>query len=112
MAARGDGVDGSVEIEMASPIALIFLSENVPAIPVPIRRARDPETLYEAVADHDLVICPDDPLADAIDRRVTEPCLGTFATTPRRMATGRREPVEVRAAFLELVDLVRAEIDA
>ncbi|WP_144902203.1 PD-(D/E)XK nuclease family protein [Halobellus captivus] len=69
-----------------------------------IRRARPLDALYEAVADHDLVIVPDNALADAINRRVETPQFGTFATTPRRIATGRREQAEDRLAFLEVID--------
>jgi len=71
---------------------------------VPISRARPPEDLYHAVADHDLVIVPDNALADAINRRVETPQFGSFATTPRRIATGRREQAEDRLAFLEVID--------
>ncbi len=70
---------------------------------MPIRRARPLQQLYDAVADHDVVIVPDNPLADAINRRVETPTFGTFATTPRRLASGRRERAEDRQAFLEVV---------
>ena len=69
-----------------------------------IRRARPLDTLYSNLAAYDLVIAPDNPLASAINRRVTTPQFGTFATTPRRLATGRREQAEDRLAFLEVVD--------
>jgi hypothetical protein len=70
---------------------------------VPIRRAKTAESLYAEVADYDLVITPDAALASAINRRLDRPHFGTFATTPRRLAAGRRERAEDRRAFLELV---------
>ncbi len=66
-------------------------------------RARSVEELYDAVAEYELVIAPDAPLASAINRRLDVPHFGTFATTPRRLAAGRRERAEDRTAFLELV---------
>jgi len=71
---------------------------------VPIDRARPLQSIYDEVADYDLVVVPDNPLADALNRRVETPTFGTFATTPRRLATGRREQAEDRLAFLEVVD--------
>ncbi|MFB6143255.1 MAG: PD-(D/E)XK nuclease family protein [Halorientalis sp.] len=71
---------------------------------MPIERARDLQTLYDEVADHDLVVVPDNPLADALNRRVETPQFGTFATTPRRLATDRREGAEDRRVFLAAVD--------
>jgi hypothetical protein len=71
---------------------------------VPIQRAKSVARLYDDVADYDLVLTPDAPLASAINRRVDVPQFGTFATTPRRLAAGRREQAEDRTAFLEVVD--------
>lgn len=71
---------------------------------MPIDRARSLQTLYEEVADYDLVVVPDNALADALTRRVETPQFGTFATTPRRLAAGRRERAEDRLAFLEVID--------
>lgn len=71
---------------------------------MPIQRATPVDALYDAVADHDLVLTPDAPLASAIERRIDRAHFGTFATTPRRLAAGRREGAEDRTAFLELVD--------
>jgi len=70
---------------------------------VPIQRAKSVERLYEEVAGYDLVLTPDAPLASAINRRVDVPQFGTFATTPRRLAAGRREQAEDRSAFLDVV---------
>ncbi|QAU12111.1 hypothetical protein EKH57_04785 [Halorubrum sp. BOL3-1] len=70
---------------------------------MPIREAKEVDSLYDEVRDHDLVVAPDAPLASAINRRLDRPHFGTFATTPRRLAAGRREQAEDRRAFLELV---------
>lgn len=69
-----------------------------------IQRTKPVERLYEEVSDYDLVLTPDAPLASAINRRVNVPQFGTFATTPRRLAAGRREQAEDRSAFLEVID--------
>jgi len=69
---------------------------------VPIREAKSVDALYAELAEHDLVVAPDAPLASAINRRLDRPHFGTFATTPRRLAAGRREQAEDRRAFLEL----------
>jgi hypothetical protein len=73
---------------------------------VTFSRARPVDEIYAAVADHDLVVVPDAPLASAINRRLDEPRLGSFAVTPRRLAAGRREQAEDRIAFVEIVDRV------
>ena len=73
---------------------------------MPIQRARSLADLYTSVADYDLVLVPDAPLASALNRRLDRPQFGTFATTPRRLAAGRREQAEDRTAFLELADTV------
>ncbi|OTF01882.1 PD-(D/E)XK nuclease family protein [Halorubrum sp. SD683] len=67
-------------------------------------RAKSPEQLYDDVADYDLVITPDGPLASALNRQLDRPHLGPFAIPPRRLAAGRREKAEDRLAFLELVE--------
>ena len=71
---------------------------------MPIRRAKSAADLYEEVSEYDLVVVPDAPLASAINRRLDRPHFGTFATTPRRLAAGRREQAEDRVAFLEVID--------
>ncbi|MFC5367237.1 PD-(D/E)XK nuclease family protein [Salinirubrum litoreum] len=67
-------------------------------------RAKPIDALYEEVAEYDLVVVPDAPLASALNRRIDRPHLGSFAITPRRLAAGRREEAEDRIAFLELVE--------
>ena len=73
---------------------------------VTFSRARPVDEIYADVADHDLVVVPDAPLASAINRRLDHPRLGAFAVTPRRLAAGRRERAEDRISFLEIVDRV------
>jgi hypothetical protein len=70
---------------------------------VTLQRAKPLSTLYEEVADYDLVVVPDAPLASALNRHLDRPHLGEFATTPRRIAAGRRERAEERTVFLELL---------
>ncbi|QSG08571.1 PD-(D/E)XK nuclease family protein [Halapricum desulfuricans] len=70
---------------------------------MPIQRAKPLETLYDEVKQYDLVLVPDAPLASALNRHLDRPHLGDFATTPRRAAAGRREQVEERTVFLELL---------
>lgn len=71
---------------------------------VPISRAKTAESLYAEVQDYDLIVTPDAPLASAINRCLDRPHFGTFATTPRRLAAGRREQAEDRVAFLEVIE--------
>jgi hypothetical protein len=71
---------------------------------VPIRRGKSADQLYEESQGFDLVIVPDAPLADALNRRLDRPHFGPFAITPRRLATRRREEAEDRLAFLEVID--------
>lgn len=67
-------------------------------------RAKPIDDLYEEVAEYDLVVVPDAPLASAVNRCIDRPHLSSFAITPRRLAAGRREEAEDRIAFLELVE--------
>ncbi|SDZ78859.1 PD-(D/E)XK nuclease superfamily protein [Haloplanus vescus] len=71
---------------------------------MPFPRAKPVDDLYEDIAEYDLVVVPDAPLASALNRRLDRPHLGAFAITPRRLAAGRREEAEDRIAFLELVE--------
>ena len=71
---------------------------------MPISRTKDLDAVYSAVADYDIVLVPDAPFASALNRRLDHPHFGTFATTPRRLAAGRREHAEDRTAFLEVID--------
>lgn len=75
---------------------------------MPVQRAKPLNQLYADVADYDLVLVPDAPQASALNRRLDRPHFGTFATTPRRLAAGRREQAEDRVAFLDVVDSVRS----
>ncbi|MFA9418089.1 PD-(D/E)XK nuclease family protein [Natrinema sp. HArc-T2] len=67
-----------------------------------IKRSKPIGRLYEEVAEYDLVIVPDAPLASALNRRLEHPHFGPFAITPRRLAARRRETAEDRLAFLEV----------
>ena len=71
---------------------------------MPFPHAKSSERLYDAVAEYDLVITPDGPLASTLNRQLDRPHLGSFAIPPRRHAAGRRERAEDRLAFLEMVD--------
>ncbi|WP_255170078.1 PD-(D/E)XK nuclease family protein [Natrononativus amylolyticus] len=70
---------------------------------MPIKRSKPIDRLYHEVADYDLVIIPDAPLASALNRRLERPHFGPFAITPRRLAARRRETAEDRLAFLEVI---------
>ncbi|SDK59064.1 PD-(D/E)XK nuclease family protein [Natronorubrum texcoconense] len=69
-----------------------------------LKQSKPIDRLYHEVANYDLVIVPDSPLADALNRRLERPHFGPFAITPRRLATRRRETAEDRTAFLEVID--------
>ncbi len=47
------------------------------------------DQLYNQVKDYDLILTVDAPLADALNARLTEPHIGPFATTPRRLAINK-----------------------
>lgn len=68
------------------------------------RRAKPLADLYAECADYDLVLVPDAPLGDALNRRLERPQFGTFATTPRRFAARRVEQAEDRQAFLRVIE--------
>jgi hypothetical protein len=70
---------------------------------VSIKRAKSTASLYEECKNFDLVLVPDAPLADALNRHLDRPHFGPFAVTPRRLAAGRREEAEDRLAFLDVV---------
>lgn len=64
-----------------------------------IQRTKSVQDLYEDVSSYDLVLVPDAPLASTINHRLDRLHFGTFATTPRRLAAGRREQSEDRVAL-------------
>ncbi|MFC6616098.1 PD-(D/E)XK nuclease family protein [Halopenitus salinus] len=70
---------------------------------MPFPRAKSPSKLYDDVAEYDLVITPDGPLASALNRHLDRPHLGPFAIPPRRLAAGRRQESEDRLAFLGMI---------
>ncbi len=71
-------------------------------------KAHSLDTLYRKVKDHDVVLTVDAPLADALNARLTEPRLGSFATTPRRLAlselSGEEKLKDKRELFLKIID--------
>ncbi len=69
-----------------------------------IQRLRELDSLYRQLSEHEVVVCPEPSIADALNRRVDEPRFGGFADTPRRLASRRREEAEDRAAFLEVIE--------
>ena len=69
-----------------------------------IQRAKSIAILYEECKDADLVLVPDAPLADALNRHLDRPHFGAFAITPRRLAARRREEAEDRLAFLDVIE--------
>ncbi|MFP4590894.1 MAG: PD-(D/E)XK nuclease family protein [Halobacteriales archaeon] len=69
-----------------------------------IPRGKSAEQLYAECRRYDLVLVPDPPLASALNRRLERAHFGPFATTPRRLAAGRRETSEDRLAFLQVID--------
>lgn len=70
---------------------------------MPVNSAKRVDALYDEVAEYDLVLVPDAAFASAVNRRLDRPQFGMFATTPRRLAAGRREQAEDRVAFLEVI---------
>mgnify|MGYP006277454655 CR=1 FL=1 len=68
-----------------------------------MRKAKSIDELYEEVKHHDLVLTVDVALADALNRRLNRPVLGSFATTPRKLAFSGGQDFE-KEVFLKLVD--------
>ncbi len=81
-----------------------LLSDDLINYIVTVKRAKSIDQLYEEVSRYDLVIVPNSPLADALNRHLERPHFGPFAITPRRLATRRRETAEDRTAFLALIE--------
>ncbi len=69
-----------------------------------IQRARTIDDLYNEVAEYDLVLTTDAPLSLALNRRIDRPRIGTFAATPRMLASGEFRPQDDRKLFLQLVE--------
>jgi hypothetical protein len=70
---------------------------------VALRRARSIDRLHTLVADHDLVVTADAPLALALNRRARGARLGDVATTPRNYAKQGLEVADRREMFHEVV---------
>lgn len=71
---------------------------------VAIARARSVDELFEQVAGYDRVITADAPLCLALNRRIDRPKLGSFAATPRMLASGEFRPADRRDLFLAVID--------
>jgi hypothetical protein len=70
---------------------------------VALRRARSIDRLHSLVADHDLVLTSDAPLALALNRRTPEARLGELVQTPRGYAKQGLEVADRRELFHEVV---------
>ncbi len=69
-----------------------------------LTRAKSFDALYEACESFDLVVVPDQALANALNRRLTVPTLGQFATTPRGLVADPSEASERQQAFFATID--------
>ena len=72
--------------------------------------AKSIDELYDEVKDFDLVICNDAPLALALNNRLDRPIVGTFATTPRRIAQGMALDILGRSTLSD-IEVVRRVSD-
>lgn len=71
-----------------------------------IQRAKSIDNLYGEVAEYDLVLTADAPLADGLNGRIDRSRLGRFATTPRRLVRTEQQNEDVlekRDLFLTIV---------
>lgn len=71
---------------------------------VPLREARSIDDLYSSVADYDLVLTAEAPLALALDNRVQTPRLGRLSATPRSYAAGEMFPNDIRPLFFDVIE--------
>ncbi len=70
---------------------------------MPLREARSIDQLYSRVADSDIVLTDEAPLALALDTRVQTPRIGRLAATPRSYAVEEMFPDDIRPIFFEIV---------
>ncbi|MFP4046114.1 MAG: PD-(D/E)XK nuclease family protein [Candidatus Aenigmatarchaeota archaeon] len=70
-----------------------------------IEKALSVDEIYEKVRDYDLVLTVDAPLADALNARLEEPRLGTFATTPKKLTyrRSRKDLLDRKGLFLKII---------
>jgi len=70
--------------------------------------AKSIDNLYNRVKDHNLILTVDAPLADALNARLTEPHIGPFATTPKRLAmnniTAQEKYQDKRELFVKITE--------
>lgn len=71
---------------------------------MPVRKARSIGQLYSDVADHDIVLTAEAPLALALDTRVQTPRLGRLSATPRSYAAQEMFPDDIRSLFIEVIE--------
>lgn len=71
---------------------------------VPVREARSIDQLYSTVADYDLVLTAEAPLALALDNRVQTPRIGRLSATPRSHAAGEMFPDDIRPLFFDVIE--------
>lgn len=68
-----------------------------------MRKALAIDELYQKVKKYDTVVTADAALADALNRRLDRPVIGSFADTPKRLAAGEGYDTK-RDVFLKLAD--------
>lgn len=71
---------------------------------MPLREARSIDELYSEVADYDIVLTDEPPLALALDNRVQTPRIGRLSATPRSHAVGEMYPDDIRPLFFEIIE--------
>lgn len=69
-----------------------------------VREARSIDQIYSAVADYDLVLTAEAPLALALDNRVEKARIGRLSATPRSHAAGEMFPDDIRSLFFKVIE--------
>ena len=69
-----------------------------------LRKTKSIDALYAAVADSDIVLTNEAPLALALDNRVTTPRIGRLAATPRSYAANEMFPNDLRPLFFDVIE--------
>lgn len=70
---------------------------------MPLREARSIDQLYSRVAECDIALTGEAPLALALDNRVQSPRIGRLSATPRSYAVQEMFPDDIRPLFFEIV---------
>ncbi len=71
---------------------------------MPLHEARSIDHLYSSVADYDLVLTAEAPLALALDNRVQTPRIGRLSATPRSYAAQKLFPDDIRPLFSDVIE--------